>query len=176
MVDPTDGYIGIKTKGKNQEEIKKIEKRVAAELDAFKTEKFMYFLFINVLWIIISCIVLMYTGLLKMRRKVELSYFSEKLLSIPIVIPDNIANCGEKIEDEDSEDDTFMNLVYMLGPKSNISREYTEYPEYPDDYSEGGNGSNSGEKVIYLQPFSLFFLSFYIILIITQFICMLWHR
>ena len=62
MVDPTDGYIGIKTKGKNQEEIKQIEKRVAAELDAFKTEKFMYFLFINVLWIIISCIVLMYTG------------------------------------------------------------------------------------------------------------------
>ena len=101
--------------------------------------------------------------------------FSEKLLSIPIVIPDNIANCGEKIEDEDSEEDTFMNLVYMLGPKSNISRDYYEYP---DDYADGGgnSGSNNGEKVIYLQPFSLFFLSFYIILIITQFICMLWHR
>ena len=51
------------TKGKNKDEIKVIEKRVASELDAFRTEKFMYFLFINALWIIISSIVLMYTGL-----------------------------------------------------------------------------------------------------------------
>ena len=49
-------------KGKNKDEIKVIEKRVASELDAFRTEKFMYFLFINALWIIISSIVLMYTG------------------------------------------------------------------------------------------------------------------
>ena len=50
-------------KGKNKDEIKVIEKRVASELDAFRTEKFMYFLFINALWIIISSIVLMYTGI-----------------------------------------------------------------------------------------------------------------
>ena len=50
-------------KGKNKDEIKVIEKRVASELDAFRTEKFMYFLFINALWIIISSIVLMYTGM-----------------------------------------------------------------------------------------------------------------
>ena len=35
MVDPDTGYIGIKTKGKNKDEIRQIEKKVSRELDAF---------------------------------------------------------------------------------------------------------------------------------------------
>ena len=150
MVNPDDGYIGIKTRGKNKEEIKIIERKVAEELDSFKTEKFMYFLFINALWIIISCVVLMYT---------------ENLLVIPVPIPDGIANCGVDADDDNDEKASFS--------------EYTEYaaygPEYPDDYSDGDDDDTS-QKVINFQPFSLFFLTFYIILIVTQFICMIWHR
>ena len=145
MVNPDDGYIGIKTRGKNKEEIKVIEKRVAEELDSFKTEKFMYFLFINALWIIISCVVLMYT---------------ENLLVIKVPIPDGIANCGVIDEDEDDESDIF-------------SYEYGDYVGGNNDYEDK---DDSPQKVIKFQPFSLFFLTFYIILIVTQFVCMIWHR
>ena len=144
MVNPDDGYIGIKTRGKNKDEIKIIEKRVAEELDSFKTEKFMYFLFINALWIIISCVVLMYT---------------ENLLVIKVPIPDGIANCGV-IDEDDDEPDSFE---YQYGNDYDYGNDYEDKDESP-------------QKIIKFQPFSLFFLTFYIILIVTQFICMIWHR
>ena len=154
MVNPDDGYIGIKTRGKNQDEIKIIEKKVAEELDSFKNEKFMYFLFINALWIIVSSVVLRYT---------------EDLLVIKVPIPDGIANCG--VDDDarslfssyfnDSEDN-----FYLL----KNSTKPTVSPECPDSNDE------TSQTVITFQPFSLFFLIFYIVLIVTQFICMIWHR
>ena len=48
--------------------------------------------------------------------------------------------------------------------------------EYSTFYGDYENEEDEGDKYIKFQPFSLFFLLFYIILIITQFICMLWHR
>ena len=64
---------------------------------------------------------------------------------------------------------------------------YGNYRNNFDDYSDnitnfygyGYNdyGDDEDEQLyIKLQPFSIFFLLFYIVLIVTQFICMLWHR
>ena len=156
MVNPDDGYIGIKTRGKNQDEIKIIEKKVAEELDSFKNEKFMYFLFINALWIIVSSVVLRYT---------------ENLLVIKVPIPDGIANCG--VEDEATRLSDFSYHYGYPEENSNLLKNLTK----PLVSSENPDGSDeSSQKVITFQPFSLFFLIFYIVLIITQFICMIWHR
>ena len=58
--------------GKNSTEIAATEARVVEELEAFRTEKFMYFLFINALWMIVTSIILLYT---------------DSLISIDIEIP-----------------------------------------------------------------------------------------
>lgn len=64
MADHTDGYIGIRIKGRNYEEIKELEQEVAEGLTDFRNEKFMYYIFINVLWMIVSLVLLMYSDLL----------------------------------------------------------------------------------------------------------------
>ena len=61
-----------KYSGKNSAEIAATEARVVEELEAFRTEKFMYFLFINALWMIVTSIILLYT---------------DSLISIDIEIP-----------------------------------------------------------------------------------------
>ena len=62
----------ISIPGKNSTEIAATEARVVEELEAFRTEKFMYFLFINALWMIVTSIILLYT---------------DSLISIDIEIP-----------------------------------------------------------------------------------------
>ena len=62
----------IDISGKNSTEIAATEARVVEELEAFRTEKFMYFLFINALWMIVTSIILLYT---------------DSLISIDIEIP-----------------------------------------------------------------------------------------
>ena len=62
----------MKYLGKNSAEIAATEARVVEELEAFRTEKFMYFLFINALWMIVTSIILLYT---------------DSLISIDIEIP-----------------------------------------------------------------------------------------
>ena len=62
----------LKHLGKNSAEIAATEARVVEELEAFRTEKFMYFLFINALWMIVTSIILLYT---------------DSLISIDIEIP-----------------------------------------------------------------------------------------
>ena len=47
---------------------------------------------------------------------------------------------------------------------------YGDYDDYGDDDDEVTG------RVLIIQPFSIFFLFIYIVIIITQFICMLWHR
>ena len=61
MRDPTDGYIGLRNKGRNFQKIKEHEEWLAGEMSNFRDEKFMYYIFINIMWIIISSIVLKYS-------------------------------------------------------------------------------------------------------------------
>ena len=64
MQDPTDGYIGIRNKGKNFVKIKEHEAWLADEMANFRDEKFMYYIFINIMWIIVSCVILKYSYML----------------------------------------------------------------------------------------------------------------
>ena len=68
MADHTKGYIGIKTKGRNHEEIKQKEQEVAEGLNDFRNEKFMYYIFVNILWMVVSLVLLMYSDLLPQIR------------------------------------------------------------------------------------------------------------
>ena len=131
MCSTDGGYIGIRTKSKNFQQLKKDEEQLMKDLTAFRTEKFALYLFINTLWIIVSTIVLKYTS---------------ALLQVPIEIPGSFQNCGTPEEEEEATRDIEEN--------------------FPEDES----------VIMILQPFSLFFLFFYITLILTQFVCMLWHR
>ena len=45
------------------------------------------------------------------------------------------------------------------------------FPDYGN-----GNGEDEAQRVLVLQPFSLFFLFVYIVIIFVQFGCMCWHR
>ena len=73
--------------------------------------------------------------------------YTASLLKVPITLPSSFPNCGT--------------------PESEVEQRDID----------GGDTDLEDEPIImYLQPFSLFFLFFYIILIMTQFLCMLWHR
>ena len=88
MQDPTDGFIGIKKNGRNGKIISKHEEKLAEEMTKFKDEKFLYFIFINILWIIVSCTILKYSYLLGH-------------IDIDITGNEKFHSCGIKIEDED---------------------------------------------------------------------------
>ncbi|CAG5082997.1 Oidioi.mRNA.OKI2018_I69.PAR.g10253.t1.cds [Oikopleura dioica] len=90
MQDPTDGFIGIKKKGRNSKTVEKHENKLAEEMTKFKDEKFMYFIFINILWIIVSCTILKYSYLLGH-------------IDIPINNHEQFPTCGMKFEDEDED-------------------------------------------------------------------------
>ena len=62
--------INIRIKGRNKQEIAETEARIVQELDSFRTEKYMYFLFINALWMIITTVLLLYTGIITTRLNV----------------------------------------------------------------------------------------------------------
>ena len=90
-----------------------------------------------------------------------------------------INQCG--VLDDDDEDDTYH--VIRFNPfegynLDNQSNNFTENPFIPTFPATIRTTTAAEEKprVIKLQPFSVIFLMFYIILILTQFICMLWHR
>ena len=97
--------------------------------------------------------------------------FLENLLVIEIPIPDGIAQCGDPEEDDDDKTFSFAYANYQNN--YNYSDNITDfYGGYDNDYDD----DEDEQLYIKLQPFSIFFLLFYIILIVTQFICMLWHR
>ena len=92
-----------------------------------------------------------------------------------------INQCG--VLDDDEEDDTYH--VIRFNPfegynLENQSNNFTEnpfvptFPAFPTIRTT--TAAEEKPRVIKLQPFSVIFLMFYIILILTQFICMLWHR
>ena len=92
-----------------------------------------------------------------------------------------INQCG--VLDDDDEDDTYHVIrlnAFSNGGHSfeNQSNNITENPFVPTFPATIRTATAAEEKprVIKLQPFSVIFLMFYIILILTQFICMLWHR
>ena len=90
MQDPTDGYIGLRKNGKNFNKIKENEAQLVLDMADFRDEKFMYYIFINVMWIIVSCVILKYSWM---------------LLQIKIEIPESLASstgCGVFEEDEES--------------------------------------------------------------------------
>ena len=96
---------------------------------------------------------------------------------IEIPIPDGIAQCGDPDEEED---DTFMAFSNYANYRNN---EFNQFDDYSNNitnfygYGYDDYGDDEDEQLyIKLQPFSIFFLLFYIVLIVTQFICMLWHR
>ena len=159
MRDATDGYIGIRNKGRDFQKIKEHEEWLAAEMSNFRDDKFMYYIFINVMWIIISLVILKY---------------SWALLQIKIPISQSLATstgCG--VFDEDAEDtpDAFILVPrgYNFSDYSNLTRDIDpDYPSYDDE--------DDKQSYLILQPFSLFFLFIYIIIIFVQFFCMLWHR
>ncbi len=143
MVDPTDGYIGLKANGEKYQEIVELEKKLAVDVNEFRTEKYGLYMFINTVWVVISTIVLKY---------------SAELIQIPIKVP-NIAKCDDG---SGSEEGAFGFVVARNGSRDG--------PDIP----EGGTDDGDDWAEIKLQPLSLFFLAFYVILIIAQFICMLW--
>ena len=51
-----------------------------------------------------------------------------------------------------------------------------DYNAFYGDYDDYGDDDEVTGRVLIIQPFSIFFLFIYIVIIITQFICMLWHR
>lgn len=167
MQDPSDGYIGIRTKGRDFQKIKEHEAWLAEEMGKFRDEKFMYYIFINVMWIIVSCVILKY---------------SWALLQIKIPIPPDIAKstgCG--VFDEDAEESADAFLLHQQSGKAyfiqeHISRNFSRRLSRRDiDPGEDGDDEDVQTYLI-LQPFSLFFLFIYIIIIFVQFFCMLWHR
>ena len=89
MQDPTDGFIGIKKNGRNGKVIEKHENKLAEEMTKFKDEKFLYFIFINILWIIVSCTILKYSYLLGH-------------IDIDITANEKFHSCGIQIDDEEN--------------------------------------------------------------------------
>ena len=154
MCSTTGGYIGIQKKSINFKELQKIEAQLMVDLTAFRTEKFALYLFINTLWIIISTVVLKYTA---------------DLLKIPIYLPAEYKNCGV-------EEDDYGNGNFLLDDYFNQQISPAINSTFDIGYGDYSSSDDDGMVVMYLQPFSLFFLFFYIILIGVQFICMLWHR
>ena len=55
------------------------------------------------------------------------------------------------------------------------ARDYGSFAYYDGDDDYEDEEETTG-RVLIIQPFSIFFLFIYIVIIITQFICMLWHR
>ena len=97
-------------------------------------------------------------------------HFLENLLVIEIPIPDGIAQCGDPDEEDE---DTFMAYGNYRNNFDDYSDNITNFYGY--GYNDYGDDEDE-QLYIKLQPFSIFFLLFYIVLIVTQFICMLWHR
>ena len=94
MADPTEGYIGIKIKGRNYEEIKELEADVAEGLTEFRDEKFMYYIFINILWMIVSMVLLMYSDLLLQ-------------IKIPLPSGGGYEGCGVAAGGSDADDERY---------------------------------------------------------------------
>ena len=180
MADHTDGYIGIKTKGRNYEEIKEIEQKVADGLTDFRDEKFMYYIFINILWMIISLVLLMYSDLL-LQIKIPLDGDN-----------DAFQQCGFEVQNEDDANERLVATVKAFLSNENLSEPFSAFKalayirsytrtenvtsfDYPED-GEEDDINDAKQRELIIQPFSIFFLFIYIVIIITQFICMLWHR
>ena len=166
MADHTDGYIGIKIKGRNYEEIKELEQEVAEGLTEFRNEKFMYYIFINVLWMIVSLVLLMYSDLLLQ-------------IKIPLDGDNNtFQQCGVEVESEDDEKQFSAFNAFAFTRSYNRTKSPTPFDYYggEDDYDDYDDTDDSKQRELIIQPFSIFFLFIYIVIIITQFICMLWHR
>ena len=156
----------------------------------------MYFLFINALWMIVTSIILLYTdSLISIDIEIPRGLFWFDCIFGWTTVYDvqrqsttlcprkfsEINQCGV-IDDED-EDEAFHVIRYKLFDTNNFdlidqSSNITESPFLPTFPPTLRTTTAAEEKprVIKLQPFSVIFLMFYIILISTQFICMLWHR
>ena len=109
MADHTAGYIGIKTKGRNYEEIKEIEQKVADGLTEFRDEKFMYYIFINILWMVISLVLLMYSDLL-LQIKIPLDGDN-----------DAFQQCGFEVQNEDDANERLVATVKAFLSNKNLS-------------------------------------------------------
>ena len=88
--------------------------------------------------------------------------------------------CGEVLEDESPDEMMRMRGAYFKMMPLNRSRLGISaaqkdigigFPDYGN-----GNGEDEAQRVLILQPFSLFFLFIYIVIIFVQFGCMCWHR
>jgi len=88
--------------------------------------------------------------------------------------------CGEVVEDESPDEMMKMRGAYFKMMPTNRSKLGFSPAEkdigigFPD-YGNG-NGEDEAQRVLVLQPFSLFFLFVYIVIIFVQFGCMCWHR
>ena len=94
-----------------------------------------------------------FANLLWMTVSVLIIKYSEDLLSIDIIIENMPGLEGKCTKDTD-----------LTGFLSHAK------------FSSSGDNEESEPVVLSLQPFTLFFLVFYIVLTTTQFITMLWNR
>ncbi|CBY40705.1 unnamed protein product, partial [Oikopleura dioica] len=144
MQDPTDGYIGIRNKGKNFVKIKEHEAWLADEMANFRDEKFMYYIFINVMWIIVSCVILKY---------------SYMLMSIEIPLGDiSLPGCGEVVEDESPDEMMKMRGAYFKMMPTNRSK-LGFSPAEKDigiGFPDYGNGNGEDEAQRVLVPPTIF--------------------
>ena len=62
MVNPDDGYIGIRSNGKNKEELQALHSKLSVGLTKFKIKIYLIFIIINVIWIIISVLMIRVAG------------------------------------------------------------------------------------------------------------------
>ena len=91
----------------------------------------------------------------------------------------------------DTKDAALAPMVVMLKTRGNIIRHILSLNSYLSTFM-GQSRANSNSfyyygddddeedeevgRILIIQPFSIFFLFIYIVIIITQFFCMLWHR
>ena len=88
MRDPTNGHIGIKKNGRNQEAIVKLEKSLQSDMLDFRNSSFAYFVIINTIWFIITLVLGIYANELPtiVVGDTELEIFSISFLFIYLAI------------------------------------------------------------------------------------------